>query len=95
MILGNVQTTFGAVILGLSLVIAIVYAFVNVRQSKPEVGSEIELAANRKAYLSDDELEGRKLDRTLTFGLIGLFIVGLGLPLYWLNEPGRQDGAIT
>jgi len=94
MILGNVQTTFGAVILGLSLVIAIVYAFVNIRQSKAEVGSEIELAANRKPYLSDEELEGRKLDRTLTFGLIGLFVVGLGLPLYWLAEPGRQDGAI-
>ena len=94
MLLGNVQTTFGAVILGLSLVIAIVYAFVNIRQSKAEVGSEIELAPNRKPYLSDDELEGKKLDRTLTFGLIGLFIVGLGLPLYWLAEPGRQDGAV-
>jgi hypothetical protein len=94
MLLGNVQTTFGAVILALSLVIAIVYAFVNIRQSKAEVGSEIELAANRKVYLSDEELEGRKLDRTLTYGLIGLFVVGLGLPLYWLAEPGRQDGAI-
>jgi mono/diheme cytochrome c family protein len=94
MILGNVQTTFGAVILALSFVIAIVYAFVNIRQSRAEVGSEIELAANRKPYLADDELEGRKLDRTLTFGLIGLFIVGLGLPLYWLAEPGRQEGAV-
>ena len=25
-------------------------------------------------------------------GLLGLFVVALGLPLYWLNEPGRQAG---
>ncbi|MCU1351699.1 MAG: hypothetical protein JWM05_908 [Acidimicrobiales bacterium] len=93
MVLANVQTTFGAVILLLAVVIGVVYAWVNIRQSKTEVGSEIELAANRKPYFSDEELEGRKLDRTLTFGLLGLFICGIGLPLYWLNEPGRQDGA--
>ncbi len=57
------------------------------------VGSEIELAANRKPYLTDEELEGRKLDRTLSFGLLGLFVLGIGLPLYWLQEPGRQEGA--
>ncbi|MEZ5139440.1 MAG: hypothetical protein R2711_11950 [Acidimicrobiales bacterium] len=60
---------------------------------RPGVGSEIELAANRKAYLSDEELEGRKLDRTLSLGLLGLFILGIGLPLYWLAEPGRREGA--
>jgi mono/diheme cytochrome c family protein len=93
MLLANVQTTFGAVILLLAVVIGVVYAAVNIRQSKAEVGSEIELAANRKPYFSDEQLEGRKLDRTLTLGLLGLFICGIGLPLYWLNEPGRQSGA--
>src|SRR5699024_9931698 len=48
-------------------------------------------APNRKPYLSDEELEGRKLDRTLTWGLLGLFVVGIGLPLYWLQEPARQE----
>ncbi len=28
----------------------------------------------------------------LTLGLLGLFVVAIGLPLYWLHEPGRQDG---
>ena len=27
-----------------------------------------------------------------TFGLLGLFVIAIGLPLYWLDEPGRQDG---
>jgi mono/diheme cytochrome c family protein len=87
------QTSIGLLMLLLAVIIGVVYAFVTIRQSKAEVGSEIELAPNRKPYYSDEELEGRKLDRTLSFGLLGLFIIGIGLPLYWLQEPGRQDGA--
>lgn len=62
--------------------------------TRKEVGSEIELAPNRKPYYGDDELEGRKLDRSLAMGLGALIIVGVGLPLYWLAEPGRQEGAV-
>jgi len=72
-----------------------VYLYVNVRASRAEVGSEIELAANRKPYYDDEQLEGKVLDRALTWGLILLGIVGLTLPLYWLAEPGRQDGAVA
>jgi mono/diheme cytochrome c family protein len=70
------------------------YLLTNVRRSKPEVGSEIELAANRKQYLDDDELEGRRLDQVLRWGLVSISIIGVGLPLYWLAEPGRQSGAV-
>jgi len=87
-------TSIAWILMAIVVVGWILYYFFNNAASRKEVGSEIELAANRKPYLSDEELEGRKLDRTLTYGLIGLFIVGLGLPLYWLAEPGRQDGAI-
>lgn len=93
MVLAATQSTIGGVILFAAVVIAGTYAWINVRQSKAEAGSEIELAPNRKPYFSDEELEGKKLDRTLTFGLIGLFVVAITLPLYWLNEPGRQEGA--
>jgi mono/diheme cytochrome c family protein len=71
------------------------YLLANVRRSKPEVGSEIELAANRKPYYDDDQLEGPRLDRALRWGLISLSIIGVGLPLYWLAEPGRQSGAVS
>ncbi len=90
----NTQATIGAVVLFIAVVLGVSYAFVNIRNSRAEVGSEIELAANRKPYHSDEELEGRKLDRTLTYGLVGLFVVAIGLPLYWLIEPGRQEGAV-
>jgi mono/diheme cytochrome c family protein len=71
------------------------YLFASVRRAKPEVGSEIELAANRRPYLDDEQLEGPRLDRVLRYGLISLTIVGVGLPLYWLAEPGRQSGAVS
>jgi mono/diheme cytochrome c family protein len=93
-ILGTTQTAVGFVVLFATLVLGITYAFLNVRSSRPEAGSEIELAPNRKPYLDDEELEGRKLDRTLTYGLLGIFVIAIGLPLYWLNEPSRQAGEI-
>ncbi len=66
----------------------------NVFTAKDELGSEVELAANRAPYLSDEELETTKLDRSLTFALGILTITAVILPFYWLAEPGRQDGAL-
>ena len=73
--LASTQSTIGGIVLFAAIVIALTYAWINIRQSRKEIGSEIELAPNRKPYYSDEELEGKKLDRTLTFGLIGLFVV--------------------
>jgi len=80
-----------AVITGIAFV---TYAIINIRAGRPEVASEIELAANRKPYFDDEGLEGPRLTRALSTGLVLLAISAIGLPLYWLNEPGRQDGAI-
>ncbi|MGI9609534.1 MAG: c-type cytochrome [Acidimicrobiia bacterium] len=66
----------------------------NVFTAKEELGSEIELAANRAPYLSDEELETTKLDRSLTFALGILVITAVIVPFYWLGETGRQDGAV-
>jgi cytochrome c553 len=87
-------TTVGAVIAAIVGVGAIVYIYANIRASRPELGSEIELAPNRKPYLDDEELETTKLNRTLRWAFILLVIVAVGLPIYWLNEPGRQSGAV-
>lgn len=80
-----------AIVVILGFAIAVV---LNMRKGRAEVGSEIELAANRKPYLSDEELETTKLDRTLSVGLVLLGIIAVALPLYWLAEPGRQAGAV-
>jgi mono/diheme cytochrome c family protein len=85
----------------IAIVIAIVltlfwlaYVIGNLRRAKAEVGSEVELAPNRKPYLNDEELEGRKLTRVLLLGLGLVVVTAFAIPLYWLNEPSRQAGAI-
>ena len=86
-------TTVGAVIVVLLLAGMVIYIVANVRAGRDEIGSEIELAPNRKPYLSDEELETTKLDRTLRWALVLLIIIAVGLPLYWLAEPSRMSGA--
>ena len=84
--------------IGLTIAIGVFLVYValfvrNMVQARPELGSEIELAANKREYLSDEELEGPKLDKSLSFALVCLGLIALALPFYWLAEPGRQDGA--
>jgi cytochrome c553 len=87
-------TVVGAVITSIILIGFVIYVISNIHGGRSEAGSEIELAPNRKPYYDDDELETNKLNRTLRWALIALIIVGVGLPLYWLNEPSRQSGAV-
>ena len=86
-------TAFAWIVFTVVLVGFLVYAAMNQRGARKELGSEVELAPNRKPYFSDEELEGPKLDRALSWGLLTLFVIGLGLPLYWIMEPGRQANA--
>jgi len=88
------QRAFGFVVLAVVVVGLVVWLFANLRSARAEAGSEIELAANRKPYFTDEELEGKKLNWAL-FSAAGLLaVIGLALPFYWLGEPGRQKGAI-
>ena len=82
-----------AIVIAVVVILAfIVYIWLNIREAKPEVGAEIELAPNRKPYLDDEQLEGPKLERALRWGLLSLVVVAIGLPGYWLLEPSRQKG---
>ncbi|MFN5650407.1 MAG: c-type cytochrome [Actinomycetes bacterium] len=72
----------------------IIYGIANVRGGRKEVGSEQTLAANRKPYYDDEELEGKRLERTQLIGLLFLAIVTVALPLYWIMEPSRQEEAV-
>jgi mono/diheme cytochrome c family protein len=91
---GGAASAIGWTIAILLIVGFFVAIFINARRARPEIGAEIELAANRKPYLSDEELEGRKLDRTLGAGLVLLAFISIATPLYWLYEPARQEGAV-
>jgi mono/diheme cytochrome c family protein len=91
----TVQQSVAYVIAALVVVGFVLWLIANLRRAKPEVGAELELAPNRKPYYDDEGMEGKRLDRFLGWGLVSLTIVAVGLPLYWLAEPGRQSGAVT
>lgn len=86
--------SIGLVVAFLTVLAFVILWYRNIRQSRAELGAEVEVAPNRRPYLADEELEGPKLDRSLGFALVILAITAVGLPLYWLAEPGRQDGAV-
>lgn len=86
-------TNFAWIILVTLVLGYLVYAAFNVRAGRKEVGSEIELAANRKPYYDDETLEGKKLERTQLLAVMFLGVVTLSLPIYWLMEPQRQANA--
>jgi mono/diheme cytochrome c family protein len=69
------------------------YAFANFRAGKKEIGSEQVLAANRKPYYDDEQLEGPRLERVQLLGLLFLVVITISLPLYWILEPSRTAGA--
>lgn len=94
MLLAFTPTNVAWILALIVLVAWIVYALFNNRAARPELGSEIELAANRKPYLSDEQLEGPRLERVQLLGVLFLAIIAVGLPLYWVFEPHRQAGAV-
>ncbi|MCP5026863.1 MAG: c-type cytochrome [Actinomycetia bacterium] len=86
-------SAIGFIIAAIVAIATVVLFFFNSRTARRELGAEIELAPNRKPYYSDAELETKKLDVSLSLALGMLAIIAVSLPLYWLAEPGRQDGA--
>ncbi len=91
----STQRTIGLVILAIVFIGGVVYVLFNILAARDELGSETELAANRRPYVDDEELEGKTLDLALGSSLVLLTIVAISLPLYWLGEPGRQEGRVV
>jgi mono/diheme cytochrome c family protein len=91
------QQTVGIVVLiamGVGLALFVVMTLIR-RDPGAPVGSEVELAPNRKPYYDDEGLEGHRLDKSLLVCLWMLMIIAIALPLYWLVEPTRQAGAVV
>lgn len=87
------QRAIGWVIFALAIAGFVIYILFNLRTGKREVSAEIELAANRKPYFEDEQLESSRLTHSLLFAFGMLVLIGVGLPFYWLAEPARQANA--
>lgn len=73
----------------------VIYFLLNKGSAAAELGSEVEMAPNRKPYYDDEVLEGRRLERMQVLGVLLLITIVIGLPLYWIFEPSRQAGAVS
>ncbi len=89
----STERSIAIVLMAIVVVGWAIYVFVNIRQAKVEVGSEVELAPNRGKMPDDEELEGRRLEKVQAFGVLMLLIMALVLPIYWMLEGGRRSGA--
>jgi mono/diheme cytochrome c family protein len=93
MIVAGTPQSISATIAIVALIGWLLYVLFNLRWGRPEAGSEVELAPNRKEYFDDEGLEGHRLEKMQVFGLAMLVVIGIGLPAYWVLEPNRQNGA--
>ena len=53
-----------------------------------------EVPANLSTYATDDELETKRLDKTLAAAVISSAFMAIALPIYYLGEAGRQEGFV-
>ncbi len=86
--------------LAVAFVVALVlgwglFLLLSVKKSGEQVGDEAGTAPNRRPYFDDEALEGPRLERAQKAALAMLFVVVVGMPLYWLKEPARQKGAVA
>ena len=77
MLATTVQQSVAYVIVAIFVVGLLLWLVTNVRKAKSEIGSEIELAANRRPYFDDEGMEGKRLDGVLRWALISLTIVAV------------------
>ena len=90
----STQRTIGLLIGIIAIGGFLIYWFFNWIAGRKEIGVEIYTAPNRRPGMPDEQMETRRLDMGLATGLLSLMIIGVALPLYWLGEPGRQEGRI-
>src|SRR5688572_1609717 len=78
-------------LLALAAVIVIVLLLMNAARGRRRL--EDIPPAMRPGY-SDEELEGKVLERYMGWGLVLTAIFAIFLPLYWMREPARVNAAI-
>ena len=74
--------------------LAIVGFLIYMTMSKREMAKE-RSAPNRTEFLTDDELEGRRLERVLGWSLVFVSAFAVAFLVYMLREPVRQDHSET
>ena len=86
------QQRIGLAVVLVMLVGWVIYLIGSARRTY-QPGAELTTAPNRKLYYDDEGMEGKRLTRYLWWAFTLLAISAIGLPVYWVREPFRQQGA--
>lgn len=73
--------------------IAIIGAVLIVRVMSLRRNPEPKEPQNLEPFMSDEEFEGRKLERVLGLSLLATAVIALSIPLYFVFEPSREESA--
>ncbi len=90
----SVQQAVGLIIILAMVAGLLVYFLVENKVSTTSNVDSFLNAPNRKQAPDDDVFEGPRLDRFLSWALVAMTIVAMSIPIYWLGEVGRQEGAV-
>lgn len=77
-------------VVGVAFLAWVGWLVLNSRRRAPAVE---ETPSNLQQYLSDDELENKRVTRVLNSGLVVAAVLALTMPIYFVNEAGRQERA--
>lgn len=81
--------SFGPLALAIAIALLAVILLILANAGRaPKTG---EVAPNLAPFMSNDEMESKRLNKTLTWALAVSVIMAIGIPLYFATELGRQE----
>ena len=83
----------GSVVLTAVVVVFLAWVGWLVLSSRRHRASVEETPSNLQPYLSDDELENKRVTRVLNAAVVVAAVLALSMPIYFINESGRQEAA--
>ena len=89
---GQSQVGIGAVVLAVAIAALLVWVAYLITSSRQKRRPE-ETPKNLQPWLSDDELESTRLTSVLGSAVVAAAVLAIVLPVYYLNESGRQADA--
>ncbi len=83
----------GAVVLTVIVVAFLGWVGWLVLSSRRRAAAQEETPRNLQPFLSDDELENKRVTRVLNAAVVVAAVLALSMPIYFINEAGRQARA--
>lgn len=83
----------GSVVLTVAAAVFLAWVGYLVINSRRRARRPEETPANLQPYLSDDELENKRVTRVLNSAVVAAAVLAIALPVYYINEGDRQAAA--